>query len=569
MNRKERRAAGRHLKKAAAEPGRAEEQEALSKACLAAGELIPATLAAQRALELRETPEIKGLFAQCIRQVRFTSENEALRKLLLRAVQEGWARPRDLAQVTISAIKLNSGARDLIARVNAAWPGRLPVEEMLATSGSTALARDPLLRALLESDLVSDLDLERVLTNVRHTMLAIRDAGEPLDKELLGFYCAAARQCFINQYIFAITPNEAEQASLLREALQQALATGAPYPVLWPVIVAAYFPLYRTTNGEALLARSWPGAVRDLIVQQIEEPLKEQRIAATIPELTSIGGDVSRAVRDQYEANPYPRWVKTGPPVPPAAQSDARATLTHNVLIAGCGTGLSTIELAQQARDAHILAIDLSLASLSYAKRMAQRFGVTNVEFAHADITQLGSVSRTFDFIDASGVLHHLADPWHGWRLLLERLRPGGTMQVGLYSELARQNVVAARALIAARGYQPTPDGIRLARQDIIASEDPLLKSVSQWEDFFSADECRDLLFHVQEHRIGLPEIGAFLDENGAQFSGFILDAGTMQRFAQRFPDRASMIDLACWHRFETEAPSTFAGMYNFLIRKS
>ncbi len=199
---------------------------------------------------------------------------------------------------------------------------------------------------------------------------------------------------------------------------------------------------------------------------------------------------------------------------------------------------------------------------------MAQKFGIANVEFAHADITELGSISQTFDFIDASGVLHHLADPWHGWRLLLGLLRPGGTMQVGLYSELARQNVVAARALIAARGYQPTSEGIRLCRQDIIANPDPLLKSVTQWADFFSADECRDLLFHVQEHRIGLREISAFLAENGAQFSGFILDAAAMQRFAQRFPGHASMLDLDCWHRFETEAPNTFTGMYNFWIRK-
>ncbi len=245
---------------------------------------------------------------------------------------------------------------------------------------------------------------------------------------------------------------------------------------------------------------------------------------------------MSRAVRAQYEENPYPRWAKTGPPVQPAVLSDARTALPQDVLIAGCGTGLSTIDLARQARDARILAIDLSLASLSYAKRMAQNFGIANVEFAQADITQLGSMSRTFDFIDASGVLHHLADPWQGWRILLARLRPGGTMQVGLYSELARQNVVAARALIAARGYQPTTDGIRLSRQDIIASPDPLVKSVSQWADFFSADECRDLLFHVQEHRIGLPEIRAFLAENGAQFSGFILDTPQCSGSHSDFP---------------------------------
>ena len=41
------------------------------------------------------------------------------------------------------------------------------------------------------------------------------------------------------------------------------------------------------------------------------------------------------------------------------------------MLVAGCGTGLSTIEFARQMRHARILAIDLSLASLSYAERMA------------------------------------------------------------------------------------------------------------------------------------------------------------------------------------------------------
>ncbi len=566
MNRKERRAAGRHRSDPQATRRRAEADEALSKAHLAAGDLIPAILAAQRALEVRETPEIKALFAQSIRQVRFTSENAALRKLLLRAVQEGWARPRDLASVSISAIKHDSAVAGMMTRVNAAWPKRLPAEEMLAPSGNVALARDPLLRALLESDLAADLDLERVLTNARHAMLASDADNTPPDEPLLGFYCAVASQCFTNQYIFATTPDEEGRAARLREDLQQALAAGKAGPVLRLVIVGAYFPLHQIPNSEALLARSWPDAVRRLIVQQVEEPLQERRIATTMPALTAIGGDISRAVREHYESNPYPRWVKAGPPVQPAVPAEGGAA--PEVLIAGCGTGLSTIELARQAGDARILAIDLSLASLSYAKRMAQKFGIANVEFAHADITELGSVGRSFDFIDASGVLHHLADPWHGWRVLLRMLRPGGIMQVGLYSALARQNIVAARALIAARGYPATPDGIRQCRQDIIASDDPLLKSVTQWADFFSMDECRDLLFHVQEHRIGLPEIRTFLADNGAQFSGFILDAAVMQRFAQRFPDPMSQFDLACWHRFETEAPNTFSGMYNFRIRK-
>ena len=272
--------------------------------------------------------------------------------------------------------------------------------------------------------------------------------------------------------------------------------------------------------------RAWPQCVRNLLVQQVEEPAEERRIATTgYRRSRSIDGEVSQAVREQYEENPYPRWIKAGPPLQRAILVDPSPGQTLDVLIAGCGTGLSTIELARQARDAHVVAIDLSLASLSYAKRMAQNFDIGNVEFAHADITRLGSIGRAFDFIDASGVLHHLADPWEGWRVLLSLLRSGGIMQVGLYSELARQNVVAARALIAARGYRPILEDIRRCRQDIMAADDSsVLKSVTLWADFFSADECRDLLFHVQEHRIGLPQIKAFLAENGAQFAGFVLD---------------------------------------------
>ena len=210
-----------------------------------------------------------------------------------------------------------------------------------------------------------------------------------------------------------------------------------------------------------------------------------------------------------------------------------------DVLIAGCGTGLSAITFAQQAPDAHILAIDSSLASLGYAKRMAGALGFHNIEFAQADITKAAAIGRGFDFIDVSGGLHHLGDPWQGWRALLSLLRPGGVMQVGLYSKLARQNVVAARALIAERGYRPIPEDIRRCREEILAAEDgSLLKSASTFSDFFTTNECRDLIFHVQEHQMTLPDIKAFLAENGLQFTGFVLDPTTVQQFTARFPNQ-------------------------------
>jgi tetratricopeptide (TPR) repeat protein/SAM-dependent methyltransferase len=553
----------------ALDPNHAGAYGGLAKAAMAAGDLKLAVLAASRALELNETPQTRALFAQCVGHVQFTSDNDGrFRKLVLRALTESWDRPRKLTNASISLIKLDPVISAAIARVDAAWPARPPIDELFGPSGLGALSRNALLCRLLECDATTDVGLERLLTNVRHAMLTAAAANAECDESALGFYCAVAPQCFINDYVYALADGEAEAAQHLRDALEAALAAEQDCSPLWPIAVGAYGPLYTLSNAGALLDRSWPQAVRALLVQQVEEPLAERRIAANLPALTSIDGDVSRAVRQQYEENPYPRWVKAGPPGPPIVLNEKRPEQAYDVLIAGCGTGLSAVEFARQTPRARVLAIDLSLASLGYAARMARSYNVANLEFAQADIMRLGSIAQKFDYIDVSGVLHHLADPWAGWRILLSLLRPGGVMQLGLYSEAARRNVVAARALIAERGYRPVADDIRRCRQEIIASADPLLNSLTNTGDFFTTNECRDLLFHVQEHRITLPQIKAFLAENGVQFTGFILDALTLHRFARRFAEPAAATDLDRWHDFETEAPETFARMYQFWVRK-
>jgi SAM-dependent methyltransferase len=539
----------------------------LAQAYLFTGQTERALEAASRALALHETPPAKTLFAHCLRSMRFTDERQLPKfaaSFVSRALCEGWGGPHTLAAACISLIKLSPIVSQWIDRAAASWPARLPAAELLASPLPTALATDKLLVGLLKYDLVADIGLERLLTNMRHALLHGGEAAT--DADSLDLYCALARQCFLNEYIFSFTEPEAQAAAQLRASLEQALAAGAPCPTWWPIVVGAYFPLHSLANAPALIERSWPASLAALIVQQVKEPEQERQIAATLPALTSIDGDVSRLVRRQYEENPYPRWAVAAPSAQPAATHSGGRD--RDVLIAGCGTGLSTIEFVREARNVRVLAVDLSLASLSYAKRMAQSSGIENIEFAQADINRIGSIGRTFDFIDASGVLHHLADPWAGWRALLALLRSGGTMQVSLYSALARQNVAAGRALIAERGYRPVPEDIRRCREAIMAAEDgSILKTLTQG-DFFTMSECRDMLFHVQEHRLSLPEIKSFIEENDLEFTGFDLDSLILQRFAKRFPGPAERLDLECWHRFEVEAPTTFLGMYRFWVRK-
>src|ERR1700733_3070510 len=192
---------------------------------MAEGRAEPAVVGAARALERDETERRKALFAHCAKLIVFDRDDGRVGKLVLRALAEGWARPRELSRACISLIKLDRGVSECIAHANAAWPKRLPANELFGPAGITALSQNQLLRRLLEIDPVTDLGLERVLTDARYTMLTDAADGSA-DERLFDFCSAIARQCFINEYVFALTESEADRAAQLRATLNTALAAG-------------------------------------------------------------------------------------------------------------------------------------------------------------------------------------------------------------------------------------------------------------------------------------------------------------------------------------------------------
>jgi len=310
----------------------------------------------------------------------------------------------------------------------------------------------------------------------------------------------------------------------------------------------------------------------------VREPLEEEEYRAALPRLTTIEGAVTREVRQQYEENPYPRWVIAAPAGEPVSidqvvrlrlpfaafrEVDKRPV---DILIAGCGTGQQSIDFARNLVDARVMAVDISLASLGHAQRKTNELGLKNIEYGQADIDKLDTLGRTFDVIETMGVLHHLPDPATGWRVLLSLLRPNGLMRVGLYSELARRDIVAAQDLINRRGFPATTDGIRRARQEL--ANIPEFARVVQISDFFSISSCRDLLFHVQEHRFTIPGIKQFMADSAAQFLGFELHPHVLQGYMAQFPADRHVTDLDCWNIFETKHPDTFGSMYCFWIQK-
>ncbi len=307
-------------------------------------------------------------------------------------------------------------------------------------------------------------------------------------------------------------------------------------------------------------------ALSEYVFCETAYPVVEE-IDESIESISKVENEVSEEVRAQYEEHPYPRWTS----IHVHAAPKSTANKSHDHLVAGCGTGYGLCATALRYPTAEITAIDLSRASLTYAKKKAKELELTNITFLHADILDLGGLDQTFDVIECSGVLHHMDDPVKGWACLLLKLKDGGKMHIGLYSEAGRQDVVAARALIAEKGYEPTHEGIRRARADIYAlpASNPA-RGVAGRRDFYSTSSCRDLLFHVKENRFTIPKLIDAMDELGLQFDGFDLhNFQTVQSYVRMFPNDKGLKDLKNWATFEEKHPDTFRGMYQFWCLKA
>ena len=395
--------------------------------------------------------------------------------------------------------------------------------------------RGRLFLLLLEHAIVADEAFEREMTALRRELLT-----SPVSLELC---CALAQQCFLNEYIWPELEEETAVVAALPTRTPLEIAVRAMYR---PIAVA------KPAGTNEVFDRMWR--------RLVEEPAAEAKIE--VPRLSPIADAVSRKVQAQYELNPYPRWHRApgaGPfPLPRLLRSlfpyidpkKLAAPDAPEVLIAGCGSGRHAAITAQMQPLGRVLAVDISRASLAHAMRRCSELGLRNLRFAQADILELGRIEERFDLIECSGVLHHMAEPLVGWRVLLSLLRPGGFMKLGLYSELGRASIVAARELV--KGLE-----VREARERIFAlpASHPARK-VATLRDFYSASGARDLILHVQEHRFTIPLLAEAMQSLEVEFLGFELGGA---RRPMSFDE---------WNAFEAAAPETFAGMYQFWIRK-
>lgn len=537
---------------------------------------------AKQVVRLKETEETKSFFVTCVKRWAYFPGAEQMRDVITRALRENWGLPGDLEGIAKEMLMRDPLIGPAVQRTLAAWPRLLPLQDLLGAAGLDKISADPLLLALLDMGRVIGVEIERLLTSIRAGLLELATHSSRRQNETIDRFCfALARQCYNNEYIFNLTSDENELLRGLQDRVAEALESGEPISPMELAVLSTYVSL-NTLPVKALVKRSWPKSVIGLLEQQIHTPAAIRKLQNSIQTITPIANDTSIKVREQYEDNPYPRWIQLpafGRPVlfneyfrnqfPHSNFREIGDRAGLDILYGGCGTGQQAIFFAKTFVGAKVLAVDLSRASLCYAKYKSHVAAIDNIEFAQADILELDGLDRKFDVISSAGVLHHLSDTEKGWRTLLSLLRPDGYMQVGLYSKLGRRDIVVAQKWMSERVPTPSAEAIRVARQELVASADTnaALNSMLRIGDFYSMSECRDLLLPAHERQYTIPQIQDFLETNALEFLGFNIPGYELDQFRSRF-SRDDETNLNSWHQFELERPDAFKGTYIFWVQK-
>lgn len=448
-----------------------------------------------------------------------------------------------------------------------------------------ALAVDKLFNLALGKIYFTDITLEQTLIEVRKQLLLNLIACDYRDEKLLALATNLALNSTHNEYLYLYDKTEAEILNLLKDSIESTLSKTKTNPAL-PAMIVLYgmyespLPLKNLAGLSESDISHWHEQTKNYIRQSVFEFFTEQKEAKELSAVNEVSDVTSLAVQQQYEENPYPRWLHLGYNTPTNYGRALEQELinfrapgffnmgTVKILIAGCGTGQHALRVAKYFRNVEVTAIDITKRSLVYAKRKADEYGIKNIKFLNLDILHLDTLDEQFHVIECSGVLHHMQSPADGLEKLKSRLLPKGLIKLGLYSDQARTSIQSVRRLIQSYGVPTTQQSIRSVRQAIITDKLPMdNKGIIESQDFYSSSGCRDLLFHAQELLFTPNSLRSLITEQGLEFLGFVLPFDIKQQYTADYPGDESLTNLHNWQSFEQKHPNIFSRMYQFYLQ--
>jgi SAM-dependent methyltransferase len=180
------------------------------------------------------------------------------------------------------------------------------------------------------------------------------------------------------------------------------------------------------------------------------------------------GNVAAEAVKNQYERYPFPPLAIGALADLKPCQADYAFAYHYQrpntgplltaprILDAGCGTGFSTLKLAELNPEAEISAVELSQSALRIAQKRLQAAGLEHrVRFYQGDLQNAALVQRLtqnqqyfYDYLHCSGVIHHIPRASLALKHLRQCLKPSALAYFMVYGEQARHEISQIQEMV-------------------------------------------------------------------------------------------------------------------------
>jgi len=230
-------------------------------------------------------------------------------------------------------------------------------------------------------------------------------------------------------------------------------------------------------------------------------------------------------IRQQFDRGPYPRT-----PLELSPKGEPTCLYIHNfltpyylrnkkvidtegmtILDAGCGTGYTSLILAEANPGAKIIGIDLSEQSVKIARERLYYQGFKNVEFYAISIEKIAFLEQKFDYINCHETLYLLPDPVIGMQAMKSVLKPDGILRANLHDSIARADMLRAQKFFKLMGFMddnPRETEISMVYETMKALKDKVLLKVQTWRSEFEDDEAK-----IQVNQLLLGDKGSTIPE--------------------------------------------------------
>lgn len=192
------------------------------------------------------------------------------------------------------------------------------------------------------------------------------------------------------------------------------------------------------------------------------------------------------------------------------------------ILVAGCGTS-EPIAVAAANPGAEILAVDLSEKSLRRLRWMA-RIKRVKLKTWRGDFQELPESFGKFDYLIATGVIHHLEDPAAGLVALRRLGHERSVFRFMIYNRWGRDLLYGAKQM-AGLLHAKSPEKLRKLLE-ALPSDHPYRIYYHLYGDARSDAGLSDGYLHPQDRAFHAEEVGALLAKCGLEASYFLQKRG-------------------------------------------